>query len=77
MSILEALYQGCPVVARLAPGPNTIIEDGKTGFLCDNLSAMCEKISKIDSDMGRRGKKHVEEHFSWEAASRIFLEDYK
>lgn len=77
MSILEALYQECPVVARLAPGPNTIIEDGKNGFLCDNLAAMCEKISKIDSDMGRRGKKCVEERFSWEAASRIFLEDYK
>lgn len=76
MSILEALYQQCPVVARRAPGPNTIVLNGKTGFLCDTIEEMCKMIQKINSDMGIKGKERVEKHFSWEAASEAFLEDY-
>lgn len=76
MSILEALYQECPVVARRAPGPNTIIQNAETGFLCDTLDEMCEKIKKISSDMGMKGKQSVEKYFSWKTASEAFLEDF-
>ena len=76
MSILEALYQQCPVVARHAPGPDTIILNEETGFLCDTIEEMSEMVQKINSDMGIRGKKRVEKHFSWKAASEGFLEDY-
>lgn len=75
MSILEASYQECPVVARHAPGPDTIVENGETGFLCDTVDEMCEKIFEIDSAMGIRGKERVEKKFSWQAASEVFLED--
>lgn len=77
MSILEALYQQCPVVARHAPGPDTVILNEQTGFLCDTVEEMCEMVQKISSDMGIKGKERVEKHFSWEAASEAFLEDYK
>ena len=77
MSILEAFYQECPVVARCAPGPNTIIKDTETGFLCENLEQMCERIAMINSDMGKKGKRRVEQYFSWASASNAFLEDYK
>ena len=33
MSLLEAMYAGCVPVARHAPGPDEIIEDGVSGFL--------------------------------------------
>jgi len=33
MSILEAMYQGCIVVAKKAPGPCFIIEDKSSGYL--------------------------------------------
>lgn len=33
MAILEAMYYGCKVVAWDAPGPNLIIENGKSGWL--------------------------------------------
>ena len=33
MSLLEAMYAGCPPVARHAPGPDLIIEPGTSGYL--------------------------------------------
>ena len=76
MSILEAAYQSCPVVARHAAGPDTIVSDGKTGFLCGHVQEMIEKIPKVTSQMGEAGRKRVQEQFSWEAASKKFLEDF-
>lgn len=76
MSILEAFYQECPVVARHAPGPDTIIKDGENGFLCSTADEMCGKILKINPDMGIKGRERVEKHFSWKAASEAFLEDF-
>lgn len=75
MSILEASYQECPVVAMHAPGPDTIISDGKTGFLCDTFEQMCMCVKKIDRSMGIAGKQRIEEKFSWKAASKAFLEE--
>ena len=58
MSILEAMYQGCVVIARRAPGPEEIIEDGVSGFLC----ASDEEMDRAFSDhrvqgMGERAEK--------------------
>lgn len=77
MSILEAAYQECAVAAIHAPGPDTIVADGETGFLCDDLKEMCEKIKKVDSSMGIDGKKRVMEKFTWKSASKAFLEEMK
>lgn len=76
MSILEALYQQCPVVAKHAPGPDTILSEGETGFLCTTIEEMCARILEINPGMGLEGKTRVEERFSWEAASKAFLEDF-
>ena len=76
MSILEAAYQSCPVVARHAAGPDTIISDGETGYLCDHVQEMIEKIPKVLPGMGELGRKRIQEQFSWEAASKKFLEDF-
>ena len=74
MSILESLYQECPVVARHAPGPDMIIQNGEMGYLCDTIDEMCECLSKINSSMGKKGKERVKDRFSWSAASKTFLE---
>ena len=76
MSILEAFYQACPVVARHAPGPDTIVTQGETGFLCDTVDEMCKKIELINSDIGLKGRQRVKECFSWKAASEAFLEEF-
>lgn len=39
LSMLEAMFNGIPIVAANSPGINNIIEDGKNGLLFDNKSA--------------------------------------
>lgn len=46
-SILEAQAAGVPVVAFDIPGPNDIIENGKTGFLVKTKEDFFEKIGDI------------------------------
>lgn len=48
--ILEAMTVGVPVVANDIGGINEIVEDGKTGFLVNNLDMMVKKIIKLLTD---------------------------
>lgn len=50
MAILEAMYYGCKVVAWKAPGPNYIIEDGKSGFIVENIDEAMERIKNGELD---------------------------
>lgn len=66
MSILEAMYQGCNVIALHAPGPDSIIIDQVTGFLVGNLDTMEDIINndrKLDS---QEIKKHIKDNFTWD-----------
>ena len=72
MSILEAMYQGCTVLACHAPGPDYIIENGSSGYLVDNEDDMKEIIlssAKLDKD---NMKRRVTEKFVWEWTARKF-----
>ena len=73
MGILEAMYQGCPVVAMHAPGPDDIVVDGETGYLCDDLSGMALAVNKVTPGMGDPANKRVTDHFSWESTAGIIL----
>ena len=44
MGILEAMLQGCNVVAIHAPGPDMIIENEKSGFLVDNVEEIANTV---------------------------------
>lgn len=66
MSILEAMYQGCPVVARHAPGPDFIIDKGVTGFLCDDLKTMMHALENLDENMGIKSKERIINMFNWD-----------
>ena len=70
MSILEAMYHGCTVIAREAPGPCTIIQN-KYGYLVQNLAEMKEIVSSnkvIDSYMI---KEHVNKSFTWRHSGEL------
>lgn len=75
MSILEAMYQGCPVIARHAPGPDMIVEDKVTGYLCDSDSDMLEMLSCLNSDMGIASKNRIMQEFSWNNTVKIILNE--
>lgn len=70
MSILEAMYCGCPVVAKKAPGPDFIIDDGKTGYVIEDydMHIWYKKINDIVSNRSRFSKSsrvRIENTFLW------------
>ena len=67
MSILEAMYQGCVVAARRAPGPEQIIEDGVSGFLCSSDQEMDLVFSDPRTErMGEAAEKRIQDYFTWD-----------
>ena len=73
MSLLEAMYAGCPPVARHAPGPDLIIEDGISGILCDNVAQMASALARVDDEMGAAAQKRINEHFLWQNSAELAL----
>ena len=67
MSLLEAMYAGCPPAARRAPGPELIIEDGVSGVLADSDAALPDAVRRAaaDPEMGPAAQRRVNEHFLW------------
>lgn len=74
MSILEAMYYRCPVIAMRAPGPDYLLRQGEIGYLCDSITQLAECI---ENSIERKStlqdtRKYVEEQFFWDKAAKIF-----
>lgn len=69
MAILEAMYYGCKVVAWKAPGPNLIIENGKSGWLADSNGGVIEKIMDT-AEVGMEAHRRVLAEFTWESSAK-------
>ena len=74
MSLLEAMYAGCPPVARHAPGPDLIVEDGVSGILCDTVPQMAAALERVDAAMGAAAQKRINEHFLWQNSAELALD---
>lgn len=72
MSILEAMYQGCNVIANHAPGPDYIIEDRKSGFLVNGIEEMKEIIEGCVSLDSSCIKERITKQFIWECSAMKF-----
>ena len=82
MSILEAMYYKCPVVAVIAPGPKFILKDeyGIIARDADDVLAIINRLSKNYNDyseMIENAYIHVKDEFTWEAISDKLLEEIK
>lgn len=81
---LEAMSNYTAVVASDIPGPNEVMEPGKSGFLVpkQNPDALAEAICQLLADpekakaMGRRGRELVETKYSWKTIAKQVLEVY-
>jgi glycosyltransferase involved in cell wall biosynthesis len=79
--VLEAMACGLPVVATNIAGTNELVIDGETGLLVprDDAAALGAAISQclgsIDAAtaMGERGRRRVQEHFSWDSVAAAYL----
>ena len=75
MSILEAMYQRCKVVARRAPGPEEIIENGISGYLCSSDEEMREiTLTDKNSDLGKQAEQRILSSFTWSNSAERILQ---
>lgn len=64
MVMVEAMACGTPVIAFPEGAAPEVIEEGKTGFLCDNVDDMAATISRLDSIDRADCRAAVEGYFS-------------
>ncbi|MEK7103074.1 MAG: glycosyltransferase family 4 protein [Patescibacteria group bacterium] len=76
--LLEAMACGKPVIASNLPGPRSVVEDEKNGFVVTPRDAvdLAEKLYAVLSDnvlvaeMGKRSKELVDEKYSYSVVSK-------
>ncbi len=75
MSLLEAMYAGCVPVARHAPGPDEIIEDGVSGFLVTDTADFAGKVRAAAAApaMSDAARRRIRDCFLWDAGARTAL----
>ncbi len=74
--MIESLAAGTPVIALRRGSVPEVIEDGVTGFICDDVDEMTEavgRIGELDPEACRRGA----ERFSGDRMCRGYLEVYR
>jgi 1,2-diacylglycerol 3-alpha-glucosyltransferase len=75
MAILEAMYYGCPVIARRAPGPEYIIEDGTDGILCadDEAVAAAVEAPVLPDAISQNARQKIRENFLWDSTASVII----
>ncbi|MFG6367051.1 MAG: glycosyltransferase family 4 protein [Lachnospiraceae bacterium] len=75
MAILEAMYYEGIVIALDAPGPSFIIENEKSGYICDTEDMLIKRILEAGcKKIGTDAKKRILEQFVWEKSAKEMLE---
>lgn len=70
MAILEAMYYENVVVAFRAPGPELIIENERTGYLCEDEESLIQRVLTADKNvLGKFAHKSIEERFLWKKSA--------
>ena len=74
--LLEAAASGCPLITSDIPGCREAVENGVSGYLCpvknagalyDAMQRFAELPKDLKTEMGRRGRARMEQHFSKKA----------
>lgn len=77
MVMLEAMACGTPVLAFPEGAAPEVVEDGKTGFLCQDEDAMVDALGRVE-DLSRRDcRASVEGYFSTERMVAEHIELYE
>jgi len=75
--MIEAMATGTPVVAFNRASVSEVVEDGKTGFIVENLEEMVDAVKKIDSINPYDCRLAVESRFTIEREAQAYLDLYK
>ena len=85
MVLLEAMYYGLPVLTTYHGGSSTLIQDGKNGFILDQMNSdlWAKKISSILADplllseTARQASDTIVRGYTWDTLAPRFLELYQ
>lgn len=78
MAILEAMYYEGVVVALRAPGPELIIENEVSGYLCNSDEELLNVIECAEKqDIEKQAKKRVLKEFIWQESVKKMSEILK
>jgi glycosyltransferase involved in cell wall biosynthesis len=75
--MVEAMACGTPVIALRQGSVPEVIEDGVTGFICEDECEMVEAIGRIDDIDRSRCRQVAEERFSPERMADEYLQVYR
>lgn len=73
MTILEAMFYECKVVAWNAPGPELLIENGLSGWIVQSEEETIEKILD-ERELGRNAHDRIEKEFTWNKTAKRIVE---
>ncbi len=74
MVMIEAMACGTPVVAFREGAAPEVVDDGQTGFLCDDEAAMVDAIGRLDTISRLACRQSVEGYFSTERMASEHIE---
>jgi glycosyltransferase involved in cell wall biosynthesis len=72
----EALACGTPVIGLNRGAVPEVVEDGRTGFVCEGLTQMAEAVERLGSISRARCRQAAEERFSESALVRAYEDVY-
>ena len=75
--LIEALACGTPVLAYRRGSIPEVIEDGITGFVCENLSEMVDAVERIGEIDRSRCRASFEERFTADRMARDYVALYE
>lgn len=77
LTVVESLASGTPVIAFRNGSMPEIIDDGKTGFLVDDIDQAVIAINKIDSISRQECRRQAEERFDASVMAKKHIEVYE
>ena len=73
----EAMVCGAPVFAMRRGSVPEIVIDKKTGFICDSVDEMAEKIKRVDEIDRKACFEHVKKNFSSKKMAKDYIKAYE
>jgi len=77
LTVVESLAAGTPVIAFKNGSLPEIIDDGKTGFLVDDIDQAVEAIGKIDSISRQECRRQAVERFDASIMAKNYVKVYE
>jgi glycosyltransferase involved in cell wall biosynthesis len=77
LSVIEAMACGTPVIAFNRGSMPELIENGKSGFLVNNVNEAIESVTRLKEIDRATCRRHVEQHFTVNRMIRDYIQVYE